>query len=1037
MGKAKSKAVKSGIEVMEDGTKIAVNKPLFDQIIPSVDPEKAFGADFSRYRNQNVYCPFCESEGRSKSPSCSVNVDGLFKCNSCGRKGTAVAFYAQKKRIPIQQAKGALVMSEEKAAKWLKNYKPAQPITETLVQKWHTRLMRSTFEMSYLTGAKRGLSLDILKEYEIGCDEHRITIPIRLRNKGLWGVRRYHAGKKPKMVSHAGGNGGPSLYPAWNLDRYQASDQEEVVLCEGEWDCLLLIQNGFDAVTITSGVKTWDDSFTLELLTLGKVVVIIYDVNDVADETGQTDLGQRVAFERACLLQSAGLRVKLVRLPLDYSCGDITDWFTRAKRTRTELAELIRNTPLFDETNPPMEGSNGQETNGKYKVSTVGAETKGKTKAKSTALDMSQPRIVDANDDAPLITLHDASLAKYLYKAIKLRCLVAGRAGAPYLLPTKIHAKITDEDGGSSEIEKSLDPWDGRLLSLIRCSNSAQQKLLRSMMGIDPMEKAAITVVESLNVEEVFLIPAIDHETDQGPYVMRQCYYVGHGLMTNQVYDFEAYTLPDPRSQEATHILTSAKLAATDLENFELSKSQYKQLRDTFQTKDVFAKFEDIAEEFSKHFTHILGRNDLHIAVDLVFHSPLSFIFDGTKVRKGWLDALILGDTRTGKGFVAEGMANHYGVGEMVSAEMVSIAGLLGGISKVGDHNVLTWGKIPLNNKRLVIIDEASNLEVRDIGRMSRIRSEGVLEITKIITDKTSAQTRLIWLSNPRPPIQGKPKVMKEYTFGINAVPELIGNAEDVARFDYVLTVARGEVHSSLINKAKSTDDLHAARYTPELCRKLIVWVWSRKAKDIVFADDVVEYTMKAAHDLGKTFSSSICLIQAEDVRFKLARIACAAAGRTFSTDDGEHLIVRKEHVEFAYNFLHHIYSKPSCGYAQLSLAERERSTLSDPQTVLVCLQQVGDLFSHLVNGLLEQQQISARDMCDYAGVDIYQARSIVSELVRLRAITKDAHFYIKKPAFTSFLQYLKQQMQTNPNHITVADDEDDGADTLEGDSNV
>lgn len=1029
------------------------SKPLFAQLVVQVDVEKAFGVTFERYRNLNVYCPFCEREQLSKSPSCSVNVDGIFTCKSCGRSGSATAFYAQKKRVPIQQAKGDLKLTEEQAAKWAERHqrKEVPPITDELVKRCHQQLMRTTFDMAYLTGKRRGLTPETLVEYQIGCDEWRITIPVRVRDGSLWGIRRYHAGKKPKMVSHAGGQGSPYLYPAWKMDQFCKSSEPYIVLCEGEWDCLLLNQHGFEALTLTSGVKSWSEEFTLELLTVAKPIVIIYDVNDEEDDQGVKDLGQRVASERACLLKDAGLTVKVVKLPLNYSGGDITDWFTRAGRKAEELRQLIHKTRPFEGT--PEEPSNG-DGNGQLhdpltpSARPIGRPRGSKTKRPSVEGSTQQlapnkprkrvleepPPTVKRDESAPWVTLHEASKAKYLYKSIRLRCLVAGRIGSPYLLPTKIEATIYEEDAEPRTIKKSIDPWDGRVLSLIKCTSIQQTKLLRSMMGIDPKDKATVTVVESLNVEEIFLIPTIDHETNQGPYVMRECYYVGHGLNTNQVYDFEGYTLPDPRSQSATHILTAAKPAATDLQNFTLSGDQYKALKRTFQTKDLFSKLEAIADEFATHVTQVRGRPELHIAIDLVFHSPLAFEFDGTKVRKGWLECLILGDTRTGKGFVAEGLIKHYGVGEVVSAEMVTMAGLVGGIQTVGDRSVLCWGKIPLANERLLVIDEASNLAYEDIGKLSRIRSEGVVEITKILTEKTSAKTRLIWLSNPRPPYMGKPKKMIDFTFGIEAVPELIGNAEDVARFDYVLTVAHGEVKSALINQKKSPTTGGSLTYTSELCRKLIVWIWSRKAEHIVFDEGVVEYTMLAAQDLGKQFSPSICLIQAEDVRFKLARIACAAAGRTFSTEDGEHLIVRREHVEFAYNFLHHIYSKASCGYAQLSLAERERSTLRDPQAVLVCLQQVGDLLPDLVSGMLEQQQISARDMCDYAGVDIYEARNIISELVRLRAITKDNHFYRKKPAFKAFLQNLKQKIQIDPHHVTVDDDEADN-EPLEGDT--
>jgi hypothetical protein len=263
--------------------------------------------------------------------------------------------------------------------------------------------------------------------------------------------------------------------------------------------------------------------------------------------------------------------------------------------------------------------------------------------------------------------------------------------------------------------------------------------------------------------------------------------------------------------------------------------------------------------------------------------------------------------------------------------------------------------------------------------------------------------------------------MIADYNYGIEAVPELIGAAEDVARFDFALIVAQNEVSSDEINSARSKKQ--TCKYTSDLCHKLIMWAWSRKPEDVVFSSDIAETTLKAAKALGRIFSPKICLIQSEDVRFKLLRIACAAAARTFSTKDGKQLLVEKKHIEYAYNFLYHIYSKPSNGYVQLSETEKERSTLRDPLAVKDILSQCGPMLPDLIEGFLEHRMIGARDLADYAGIDIFQARSLVSELVRQRAIIKVYGGYTKKPAFKTFLYKLRAQL-TKDEATTQPDEE-------------
>jgi hypothetical protein len=545
-----------------------------------------------------------------------------------------------------------------------------------------------------------------------------------------------------------------------------------------------------------------------------------------------------------------------------------------------------------------------------------------------------------------------------------------------------------------------------------------------------------INIQDTFNIEEVFLIPAIDYTNAYGPYVMRRAYYIGHGLQTNRVYDFVGYTLPDPATQAATHILTSANPAETDIDTFKLKDTEYGELKTLFQVKvsegspGIQAKFNDIADQLAEHVTHIFGRRDLHNAVDLVYHSPLQFDFDNVRVRKGWLECLILGDTRTGKGFVAEGLCNYYGVGEVVSGENVSLAGLVGSVQHIGDRWALVWGKIPLADRRLIVIDESGALDHHEISRLSRIRSEGVAEITKVISEKTTSRTRLIWLANPRPANVGpRPalssnvgngkRMISDYNYGIESVPELIGAAEDVSRFDYALVLAHNEVSTKVINtRHRPTGNM---LYPSTACRNLIMWVWGRTAEQIKFTAGVPELIMHAAQTLSGQLSAKIGLVQGEDVRFKLARIATAAAARTFSTVDGITLRITKAHVEFAYNFLFNIYNKQCAGYVQMSQIEHERITMRDIDAVKRALDLSGDAISDLIDGLLEHRQISTHDMCDYTGLDLYAVRTIISELVRRRALDKEYTWYVKRPAFSLYLRQLKSRM-TVDEHVTEPD---------------
>ncbi|MEK9208328.1 MAG: hypothetical protein AAB922_07610, partial [Patescibacteria group bacterium] len=179
-------------------------------------------------------------------------------------------------------------------------------------------------------------------------------------------------------------------------------------------------------------------------------------------------------------------------------------------------------------------------------------------------------------------------------------------------------------------------------------------------------------------------------------------------------------------------------------------------------------------------------RDDILHAFDLVAYSVLHFDFLRQRVRKGWVEGLVLGDTRCGKSETAQRLVQHYRAGEVATGENATYAGLIGGMQQTQKTWSITWGKIPLNDRRMLVIDEVSSLDHAAIARMSSVRSSGVAEVVKIQTERTASRVRLLWIGNPR-----RPRPLASYNSGVEAVQELIGQPEDVARFDFAVAVAQ------------------------------------------------------------------------------------------------------------------------------------------------------------------------------------------------------------------------------------------------------
>ena len=314
----------------------------------------------------------------------------------------------------------------------------------------------------------------------------------------------------------------------------------------------------------------------------------------------------------------------------------------------------------------------------------------------------------------------------------------------------------------------------------------------------------------------------------------------------------------------------------------------------------------------------------------------------------------------------------------------------------------VSWGKIPINDRRLVVLDEASGLSVDNIENMSGVRSSGIAEIIKIHQEKTYARTRLIWISNTR-----TGDSLKQYDYGVNAVKELMGKNEDIARLEFALTCASEEVPMQVINQQIRNRPQIPHVYTSELCKQLILWIWSRNIDDFVFEPAAVDLILQKAQTMAEEYTSEIPLVEGANQRIKLARLAIAVAGRMFSSDEtGEKVVVRPEHVEFAHQFLEMLYKKPSLGYWEVSRQRKDQERLAaEAEDEVVEYLKINRAIANL---LLQYETFRNEDveyMCDF---DRPSVRAHLRFLVKNGMIQKRGNGYTKQPILIKILRERK-----------------------------
>lgn len=940
-------------------------KKLYDLLISKVAPQKFYeghvpnqNLHFSFGERMNVWCVFHKE---INAPSLMIAKDGQFFCHNGGcraKGGNIVQFTEQLLGYNLPQALEYL---------YSKYIRPT--ISPRIVEQYYANLISAPEMLNWLH-EQRGISIETVSRFRIGFDNKRLTIPVYNEHGHVINLRRYDYTKthEVKMLPYQPGYGGLALFP------YDQIYEQNLIVCEGEWDALLLIQHGFNAITATGGVGAfrpeWIDLFR------GKTVTICYDVNDTLD------VGQKCAKFRGRQLAAVTERTSNLVLPLTEVGGDVSDYFVKHSHTGDDFRALMDGAVQI--------------------LPDPGMHTKVEVKADGTTVYE--------------VPLSEASKDRYFHAPIATKAVVVAKQDSPYRIPR--HMKVSCPkavcaacpfDGRGSQGTLDLCADLHNVPKLVGVSAKVQEECVRSILRVPDNCPAVIQDKGGCNVEGLLVASDLDSVVGDASRVKRTLLRLQEddqsGLQANQAYKFEGTSTVDSK-QYVIHVATKANPVQSAIETFRLTDDIKKSL-EVFQTNDIDAKLAQLYLHLSHNVTRIFQRPDLHQAIDLVWHSPLEFIFDSATPRSARLDVLVLGDTRTGKGFVAEGLMKFYQLGAVTSCENASYAGLIGGNETQDGKRYMVWGKIPLYDKRLLVLDEASALTEDSIQRMSRVRSEGKAEVIKIYTEETLARTRLVWLANCR---NGKP--LSAHNTGVEAILELIGRSEDVARFDYALTVAGNEVPSRFIN-SRHTGAIESP-YTAEACRSLVLWCWSRTAAQVVVEEEAITAILALSRELGARYSSLVPLIQAESVRIKLAKIAAAIAGRTFSCDSsGEKLVVTRACVEAAYRFLNVCYTKPSMGYNLFSNSMLDRERLKSRPELKAKISELGDRSLDFVEGLLEHAVITTVDLMDSTGNTIEWARAMASFLVRERALKKDGLGYVKRPSFIAFLRDLREEYKT------------------------
>lgn len=737
-------------------------------------------------------------------------------------------------------------------------------------------------EILHFLHHERGLTLDTIKTYRLSqMIEHKkhwltgvpepkkyVLIPIFDAQGNLVAGRKYllpqYRGEKDAKIKFAWSQSPVTLYPA------AALKHDTLVLAEGEWDALLLNQHNIPAITTTGGAGY--DLSKLAAQLKDKSIYICYD----CDQSGRTG----AANAAQVLMQHGAKSVYIVDLGLGDS-EDVTDFFVKYGYSRSDFIEKLRQAEPYSPPEPPD-----------LTMSQLGADH------------VNQRFLVQAR------VLGEAGIHKFLWPQHSvLACRGAGLKECE-TCPLQEKTKTI-----------TFKPGDPRIIYLMEQPPDKQRAFIAAQAGIpfvtstkrcnrwhyaegSKHELAVPVFIESIEED----VP--DAKKELAGYVTTE--KASSRLRSGKPANFWLTPVQDIQKDGKLLFLAEDVIPLQDdVDTFRMTPSLFDKLK-VFQGPPQ-EKIPEIAAALNRSVFRIRGREDLIIAYDLSYHSVIGIPNPNApgRIVKGWTELLVIGDPGEGKSQLAMEMQRYYDLGAIQDAATATPGGLTVATVQMGGKWIFKDGLLPLNDRRLVFIDEFNKLPTEDLGKLNTSRSSGKITASSAAgTYEKDARVRLVWITNPK---DGQRINMgREATdFPIKLVPELFKDRGAQDRIDLAVLILRQDPKPEFDVLPAETED---PVYTKYLCRSLILWAWSRKPEQVHFTKEAIQEIRLASDRLRREFwhpDSEIELINSgERTTERIMRLSAAAAARTFSTADGENLFIDRAHVQFVESYLRKQYQK-------------------------------------------------------------------------------------------------------------------------------
>ena len=804
---------------------------------------------------------------------------------------------------------------------------------ETLEQwKLYTTLSPSAIQL----GESLGISKEVMEELHVADGtEGTLLFPVFIKDK-LIDIRSYTPGGNPKVKSRPGALTG-EIIP---LDIWQKTPlRKTTLICAGEKDMATTRSHGFNAITITGGEMSIPFS---PIFFKDRDVVILYD-NDNAGKLG----ANRLASYLLDYCHTVKVCTKFHEVCVEDK-EDMTDFWNKYHGTREQLIQMMNATPLFTREEAVKESP------------------------------------------LPLITLAEATTPKYIGKMVRSNVQVVAVSDTQYVTPTILTGEKQKDTGKNDTmyvgevrewemtehtVQDILHLMDGGFKEEDIRKNSLSLMKIPATEKYVKISKPSREVVYKGTVTDMF--ESMSTDTMPMEYV---AYSVGTRLESGKKYMCTYKLVPHPyKGQQLIMMIMNAVPANDSVSNFKVT-AEVKQHLQIFKDipGDVPTKINTLIQKV-KGILGYDGNDQLIKVIDLAYHTVLAFNLGQFKNVRGYLDTLIVGESRVGKSSTADCLRQTYQLGTFTSlaGNSATVPGLIGGSNKTAGGGMQTKaGLIPQNHKGLIIFEEFGKCNSNITAELTDIRSSNEVRITRVSGVLTlPAMVRMISLSNVKATASNEIKSIASYPNGIAVVTELVPTAEDIARYDIMCVLG---------DKGNAQIDPYWQPETPlpiEAYQTRVRWVWSRTPEQIIIAPEVGNYIIQKANELNEKYDCHIKIFGTECWK-KLSRLSIAVAGYCVSTDDTcNNLIVTKEHVDYAFNMFIELYDNSTFRLKEYVENERKYNCIDDAGVQL--LQELYIKIPQLLIMLEQESKPSRNSLMAAVGLDATTYNGFMSQLIR------------------------------------------------------